>query len=126
MFGPTLADRQPVDPRTHSSLASHVHAAATNGGGDVLVGIAVVFGCSLALFALVWFTRGADGPDSGPGSGGGGGGPSGPSSPPSGPSWWPDFEREFARYAASPAARRRSPDHVRGAHGKRAPAPPEN
>ena len=55
----------------------------------------------------------------------GGGGPSGPSSPPSGPSWWRDFEREFGRYVASRAARRRSSDLVTAAPRERALAPPE-
>ena len=102
-----------MDLRSHSLLASHLHTAGTNGGGEVLVGIAVVFGCSLVLFAIVaWLLRGAD-DDSGPGPGGGGGGPQGPDRTPSGPSWWPEFEREFARYAAgSSEARRRSRDLI--------------
>jgi hypothetical protein len=102
-----------VDLRSHTFFATHVHAAATNGGGDVLIGIAVVFGCSLALFAVMWLWSRRDDSGSDPGWDGGGSGPDGPSTPPSGPSWWPDFERDFARYAANrPSRRRRAPELV--------------
>lgn len=115
-----------MDPRTHIFLTSHLHAAPTNGGGSVLVGIAVVFGCSLFFFAIAWLMRGEDDSDEGPGWGRGGSGPSRPSSPPSCPSWWPDFEREFARYAASRAAgRSRSRELVKAAPRESALAPPE-
>jgi hypothetical protein len=118
----TVVKRQSVDFRSHSFLASHLHTAATTGGDQALVALAVVFGCSVLLFAVAWFTRGAD-DESGPG--GGGGGPQGPERPPNGPSWWPDFEREFARYAASLAAgRQRSRDSVRAVGHERTPVPP--
>ena len=109
-----------MDSHSHIFLASHLHTAAANGGGDVLVGIAVVFASTLFLFAVAWFLRGGDGSD--PGPEGGGGGPGGPSSPPDGPSWWPDFERDFARYVAR---RRYTHDPVGAAPRERAFAPTE-
>lgn len=112
-----------MDFRSHTFLVSQVHSAGTNGGGDLVVGIAVVVGAWLVLFAMVWLLPGAD-DDSGPGRGGGGGGPRRPDRPPGGPSWWPDFEREFARYAAGcAAARRRSRDLVGAVDRDRAVVP---
>lgn len=123
MFGASRR-QAPMDFRTHSFLASHFHAASTNGGGDVLVGLAVVFGCSLVLFAVAWYMHGGGDDDSEPG--GGGGGPRGPDRPPGGPSWWPDFERQFARYAAGYAeGRARSRDLVGAVASDRTVVPPE-